>query len=81
MTMRLYTDGGFQLALGTEPVAAQGGLELVLPEGPSGRKVLGARQLARYYKQKYRPQETRPGVVVNTMLARCGQPVLNQLTG
>lgn len=69
--MFLCTDGGFQLALGTEPVLAQEGLELVLPEGPSGRKVLGARQLAKYYKQKYRPQETRLGVAVNTMLARC----------
>lgn len=63
-------DGGLELVAeaGPELVVHQG-LELVLPTS-SGRKVLGARQLARYYKQKYRPQECRQGVIVNTMLAR-----------
>jgi hypothetical protein len=66
----LFADAGFELVAEAAAGPTHGGMELVLSEGPSGRKVLGARQLAKYYKQKYRPQETRQGVIVNTMLAR-----------
>ena len=36
-----------------------------------GRKVLGSREFALYYKQRHRAVDTRQSVTVNTMLARC----------
>jgi hypothetical protein len=45
----------------------------VIPGGGGNRKVkvLGSRQFARYYKQKYREPDARQSVVIGKMLARC----------
>jgi pre-60S factor REI1 len=54
--------------------AAAGGWELAIPGGGQGSgssgKVLGSRDLARYYKQRPKPQETRRSVIVNTIIAQ-----------
>lgn len=51
---------------------ALSGLELLVPSGLSGKgtKVLGNRDLARYYKQGFRTIDDRQSVAVNKMLAR-----------
>lgn len=69
-------DIGKQLALAMDGLSlgssgAAGGLELALPgQGSSGGKVLGSRELARYYKQRPKPQDNRRSVVVNTIIAQ-----------
>ena len=62
-------DGGSEadmLTLGT------GNYELSVPatEG-RGRKVLGSREFALYYRQRHRAVDTRQSVTVNAMVARC----------
>lgn len=55
------------------PTGGVAGYELVVggdgSVGGSG-KIIGTRELARYYKQRPRPMDERQSVVVNTMLAR-----------
>eukprot|EP00897_Mesotaenium_endlicherianum_P003897 jgi/Mesen1/3535/ME000198S02737 len=73
-----YTEGDMQLVAGhAEPpvMLLRGGLELVIKGGGAsggtqGGKILGARELARYYKQKPRPSEDRSGVMKNAIIAR-----------
>lgn len=59
---RLRT-GGYELAVG-------GGED----GGGGGGRVLGSRQLARYYRQSYRPTDARRSVAVATVLAQCAPP-------
>ena len=56
---RLRT-GGYELAVGG---SGDGG-------GGGGSRVLGSRQLARYYRQSYRPADARRSVAVATVLAQ-----------
>ena len=35
-----------------------------------GEKILGSRELARYYRQSYRRSDTRESVLVNTLVAK-----------
>ena len=53
-------------------VAVTNGYELFLPSknGQSSQKVLGSRNLAKYYKQSHRPAEQRQSVLVNRIVAR-----------
>ena len=59
-----------------EPVeAVTNGYELAIPadDGSGGKgKVLGSREFARFYKQRPRLDDTRPGVAANKVLARYG---------
>lgn len=64
----VMADGGSEadmLTLGT------GNYELSVPatEG-RGRKVLGSREFALYYRQRHRAVDTRQSVTVNAMVAR-----------
>lgn len=63
---------GKDLVLADAPAPAMvvAGYELALPAADGGTKVLGAREFARYYRQKHRPEDQRQSVIVNTMLAR-----------
>lgn len=68
---------GKQLALAFDGLslgsaAAAGGWELAIPSSStgSGSKVLGSRELARYYRQRPKPQDNRRSVVVNTIIAQ-----------
>jgi pre-60S factor REI1 len=69
-------DVGKQLALAMDGFSlgssgTAGGWELALPsQGSSGRKVLGSREFARYYRQRPKPQDNRRSVVVNTIIAQ-----------
>ena len=56
---RLRT-GGYELAVGG---SGDGG-------GGGSSRVLGSRQLARYYRQSYRPADARRSVAVATVLAQ-----------
>ena len=56
---RLRT-GGYELAVGGGEDGGGGG----------GGRVLGSRQLARYYRQSYRPTDARRSVAVATVLAQ-----------
>lgn len=63
------------VAGGSEDPGTSGAVagELVLPapaDGARGARILGSRDLARYYKQRHRPEDERRIVLVNTMLAR-----------
>ena len=53
---RLRT-GGYELAVGGS-------------EDGGGGRVLGSRQLARYYRQSYRPPDSRRSVAVASVLAQ-----------
>lgn len=54
-----------------QDVATSNGYELILPKGNNAtRKVLGSRDLAKYYKQKPKPQEQRQSVLVNRIVSR-----------
>ena len=44
----------------------------------SGRKVLGSREFALYYKQRHKAVDTRQSVTVNAMVARYGEEILPQ---
>ncbi len=57
---RLRT-GGYELAVGGSEDGGGGG---------GGGRVLGSRQLARYYRQSYRPADARRSVAVATVLAQ-----------
>lgn len=67
---------GQQLALAMDGLSlgdgAAGGWELAIPsQGPGGgSKILGSRELARYYKQRPKPQDNRQSVIVNTIIAQ-----------
>lgn len=67
---------GQQLALALDGLSlgdgAAGGWELAIPsQGPGGgSKILGSRELARYYKQRPKPQDNRQSVIVNTIIAQ-----------
>lgn len=61
------------LSLGSS--GAAGGWELAIPaqssgSGGGGTKILGSRELARYYKQRPKPLDTRKSVIVNTIIAQ-----------
>mmetsp|Transcript_11229 Transcript_11229/g.30624 ORF Transcript_11229/g.30624 Transcript_11229/m.30624 type:complete len:495 (-) Transcript_11229:426-1910(-) len=66
------------IASGNKDVPAaelvSGGYELYLPsssgQGHGGGKIIGSRDLARYYRQNPRPVDERRSVQVNTMLAK-----------
>ena len=63
----VMADGGSEagaLSLGT------GNYELSVPGAAGGRKVLGSREFALYYKQRHRAVDTRQSVTVNAMVAR-----------
>lgn len=61
---------GQELAAADEISTAQG-YELVLKDHESGReKVLGTREFSRYYKQRYKPQESRNSVLAGQVVAR-----------
>ena len=64
---RLRT-GGYELAVGGGESGGGGG------GGGGGGRVLGSRQLARYYRQSYRPADARRSVAVATVLAQCAPP-------
>jgi pre-60S factor REI1 len=70
-------DGQQQLALALDGLSlgdggAAGGWELAIPsQGPGGgSKILGSRELARYYRQRPKPQDNRRSVIVNTIIAQ-----------
>jgi pre-60S factor REI1 len=69
-------DSAKQLALALDGLSiggsgAAGGWELAVPsQGSAGGKVLGSRELARYYKQRPKPQDNRRSVIVNTIIAQ-----------
>lgn len=74
-------EAGRQLALATSGMGALGlrdsaGFELTVQGGGNGSssgggsKALGSRELARYYRQRPKPAETRQSVVVNTIIAQ-----------
>ncbi len=48
-----------------------GGFELAVGGGGGSGRVLGSRQLARYYRQSYRPSDPRRSVAVASVLAQC----------
>ena len=48
-----------------------GGFELAVGGGGSSGRVLGSRQLARYYRQSYRPSDSRRSVAIASVLAQC----------
>lgn len=63
---------GQELAVADEISTAQG-FELVLRDQESGReKVLGTREFAKYYRQRYKPQEARNSVLAGQVVARYG---------
>ena len=50
---------------------ASSGYEIAVPgEADGSVKLLGSRQFARYYRQKHRPTEERPGVLANVSAAK-----------
>jgi pre-60S factor REI1 len=65
----IVNDGGFS----SGPALSAAGYELVVggdsSSGSGTTKVLGSRDLARYYKQRPKPEDTRQSVVINTVLA------------
>jgi pre-60S factor REI1 len=69
-------DSAKQLALALNGLSigssgAAGGWELAVPsQGSAGGKILGSRELARYYKQRPKPQDNRRSVIVNTIIAQ-----------
>lgn len=65
--LALAMDG---LSLGSS--GAAGGWELAVPSqgSGSGGKILGSRELARYYKQRPKPVDGRKSVIVNTIIAQ-----------
>lgn len=69
-------DAGKQLALAMDGLSlgssgAAGGWELAIPgQGTGSSKILGSRELARYYKQRPKPQDNRRSVIVNTIIAQ-----------
>lgn len=56
-----------------EQPTAVGGYELVVggDVDGTGGKVLGHRQFARYYRQKYRAGDPRHSIAINRVLAQC----------
>ena len=47
------------------------GYEIAVPGDTDGSvKLLGSRQFARYYRQKHRPADGRPGVLANVSAAK-----------
>lgn len=62
---------------GAELPTAVGGYELVVGgDGDGGGgKILGHRQFARYYRQKYRANDPRHSVAINRVLAQCVPPL------
>lgn len=76
-TTAAAADGQQQLALALDGLSlgdggAAGGWELTIPsQGPGGgSKILGSRELARYYRQRPKPQDNRRSVIVNTIIAQ-----------
>lgn len=74
LVCHFWTAAGGELALSgaseTELPTALGDYELVVGGENSGR-VLGHRQFARYYRQKYRAGDPRQSVAINRVLAQC----------
>jgi pre-60S factor REI1 len=66
----IVNDGGYS----SSAALSAAGYELVVggdsSSGSGTTKVLGSRDLARYYKQRPRPEDTRQSVVINTVLAK-----------
>lgn len=56
---------GSQLRTGGYELAVGGG------EGGGAGRVLGSRQLARYYRQSYRPADARRSVAVASLVDQC----------
>ncbi len=75
--MSLLLADGRELALassaGAEQPTAVGGYELVVGGDGygGGGRVLGHRQFARYYRQKYRAGDPRHSIAINRVLAQC----------
>lgn len=72
----LFADGrelALASSLDTEQPTAVGGYELVVggDVDGAGGKVLGHRQFARYYRQKYRAGDARHSIAINRVLAQC----------
>ena len=62
-----------QLAETSSNVAISNGYELFIPgkgNNKNSQRVLGSRNLAKYYKQSHRPTEQRQSVLVNKIVAR-----------
>lgn len=55
----------------TDAQLRTGGYELAVGGGGGSGRVLGSRQLARYYRQSYRPSDSRRSVAVASVLAQC----------
>jgi len=54
-----------------------GGYELAVGGGEAGGagRVLGSRQLARYYRQSYRPADARRSVAVASLVDQCAPSI------
>ena len=72
------TVSGQLMVVGEDAPAAlvTSGMEMVVgrQENGSGGQVIGSRSMTVYYRQKFKPTETREEVLINQQLVRCVRP-------
>jgi hypothetical protein len=78
------TGSGQLMVVGEDAPAAlvTSGMEMVVgrQENGSGGQVIGSRSMSVYYKQKFKPTDTREEVLINQQLVRCVCPASCALT-